>query len=113
MKQFNPRRDREDGPEAKIVKAVIKRLELLGWYVKILHMNVFTSGMPDLYITHKKYGSRLVEIKNRQNYRFTAAQLECFEQLEAHGSGVWVLSGHDDEEIAKLFKPSNWYRYLL
>ena len=101
------------GPEAKIQEAVLKKLRYLGWYVVIMHGNIHTHGFPDLFACHSRYGTRLIEIKNRDNYSFTASQLDKFPKLCANGAGVWILTGDSDEEYNKLFKPPNWAFYLL
>lgn len=107
------KKTKRTGPEAKIVERIIKKLTLLGWYVIVIHGNIFTNGFPDLFACHSKYGIRLIEVKNPKNYSFTAAQLEKFPKLAANGAGVWVLTGDSDEEIEKLFRPHNWYLYLI
>lgn len=109
-KEFKPK---YEGAESKIREALIKKLTSLGWMVIIIHGNLHTFGFPDLFCTHMKYGIRLVEIKNPIAYAFTAAQLETFPKLMAHGAGVWILTSDSDEEIGKLFKPANWYIYLM
>jgi len=109
MKPFNTRMKR---PEEKIQDAIRDKLHLLGWFTIKLHGNQFQSGMPDLYATHSRYGCRLIEVKNPTGYHFTAAQLEVFPKLVAHGSPVWVLISDQDDEIKKLFGPANWHLYL-
>src|SRR5215831_2375487 len=112
MDKFSPRKTKRDGPEAAIQERVIKKLTLLGWYVVVLHGNIYQFGMPDLFCTHVKYGIRLVEIKNPKNYSFTGGQLSVFHKLVANGCGVWILIDDTDEEVAKLFKAPNYWHYL-
>ncbi len=109
---FSIRRTKKDGPEAKIVERIKNKLTLLNWFVIIMHGNVFQSGFPDLFCTHKDYGIRLVEVKNPENYCFTGAQLEVFPRLMAHGTGVWILTDDSDSEINKLFSAPNWWTFL-
>ena len=109
---FNIRRTKRDGPEAEIVERIKNKLTLLNWFVVVLHGNLYQFGMPDLFCTHKNYGIRLVEVKNPKNYGFTAAQLEVFPKLMAHGANVYVLVDDSDAEINKLMGPGNWWTYL-
>lgn len=100
------------GPERKIQDAIIAKLTLDGWFVMETHGNMFQQGFPDLYACSRRYGSRWIEVKNPTAYKFTPAQLRTFPRLQAEGIGVWVLVSDADSEIAKLFKPANWYCYL-
>lgn len=100
------------GPEAIIQLAIIKALTLRGWFVMVTHGNMYQSGFPDLYATHRHYGGKWIEVKNKEAYRFQPSQMETFPKLVANGSGVWVLVSADDEEIKKLLKPCNWHHYI-
>ena len=100
------------GPEAKIQDALVKFLREREWFVKVIHGSTFQTGMPDLYIAKKKYGSRWVEVKNPKAYRFTAAQLETFPRMAAEGIGIWILTAATEEEYKKLFNYPNWHQYL-
>lgn len=108
---MNPKKYREK-PEAKIQAALVRKLTLLGWYVKQTHGNMYQSGFPDLYICHSRYGTRWVDAKNPGHYSFTPAQLETWPKMCANGAGVWILISDDDSEIQKLFGPANWHTYL-
>jgi hypothetical protein len=114
MDAFKPKRFGSAGPEAKIQDAVRDFLTLKGWLVIRIPGNKFLSGMPDLFATHYRYGSRLIEIKlpEMQGSKFTPAQMEMFPKLCANGSGVWILTGATDAEYDKLFKKYNWWQYL-
>lgn len=101
------------GPERIIQDALIMFLQARGWFVKETHGNMFQSGIPDLFCTHRKYGHRWVEVKQREGYCFTPAQLEYFPLFEANGSHIWILCAATEDEYQKLFKPSNWYQYLV
>lgn len=98
--------------EEKIVRRVINKLKLHDWYTVILHGNIHTNGMPDIFACHFNYGIRLIEIKDPNSYSFTGAQLEKFPKLCANGAGVWILTSDSQEEYNKLFKPPNWVYYL-
>lgn len=111
MDNFTPKRHKR-GPERKIQDAVIKMLRGYGWYVMETHGNMFQSGFPDLYATHSQYRMRWVEIKNPIKFQFTAAQLECFPKLSAHGTPIWILTAATKTEYDKLFKSENWWQFL-
>lgn len=103
------------GPEFHIRAAVIKMLHLKGWYVKIVHSSEYSSGFPDLYATHKKYGPRWIETKlpNMEGSRFTAAQMETFPKMSANGSPIWILVAATENEYKKLFAPENFMEYMI
>ncbi len=96
------------GPEAIIRDRIIKKLEGLGWFVKITHGNMYQSGFPDLFCSHRERGIRLIEVKNPVSFSFTPAQQQDFPKFKASGVGIWILFDSTDEEIAKLAKPANW-----
>ena len=100
------------GPEAKIQAAIVKALTLRGWFVLETHGNMYQMGLPDLFATHRSYGGRWIEVKNKESYRFTPAQLETFPKMVANGTPVWVLVGDDQSELDKLHKICNWAFYL-
>ncbi len=112
MLPFNPKHNKQDGPEGKIQDAFMIRLRGKEWVVKSTHGNILQYGFPDLYAAHRCYGPRWIEIKNPLNYSFTKAQLDFFPQLMAAGVGVWVVVADTEEEYRKLFKPANWMYYL-
>jgi len=99
-------------PETRIQKAIIKFLRAREWCVKETHGNMYQSGFPDLYACHLRYGSRWIEIKQSTGYKFTPAQLETFPEWASKGVGVWIMTGANEEEYKKLFKPANWNWYL-
>lgn len=114
MERFRPKHYGRSGPEAKIQAKVIDMLHIRGWFVMVTHGNMYQSGFPDLFACHSRYGQRWVEVKlpEMKGSKFTPAQLENFPKLCANGSGVWVLTGDDDNEYDKLFKPYNWWLYM-
>lgn len=101
------------GPESIIQDALIDFLTLKGWYCKSTHGNIYQFGFPDLYACHKRYGSRWIEVKYLEGYRFTPAQLDVFPQFSAHGVGVWILVAATEYEYQKLFLPPNWHTFMM
>lgn len=111
---MNPKKFKKgQGPEAQIQEALIKFLTLKGWLVMSTHGNLFQMGFPDLYAASKRYGTRWIEVKNPVAFSFTPAQLEYFPKLVAAGVGVWILTAATESEYEKLFKPCNWYQFLI
>ena len=112
MQPFKARNKK--GPERIIQEAIENMLRCRGWYVMRTHGNMYQSGFPDNYATHRKYGPRWIEVKipNRKGTVFTPAQLDNFPKMCAFGSPIWVLVGATDLEYKKLFKPFNWFMYL-
>ncbi len=104
--------DRQQGPEAKIQAAIIKMLRERGWFVKPTHGNMYQHGLPDLYIAKRRYGSRWVEVKNLESFKFTPAQWEDFPRMIAEGVGIWVLVAATEEEYQKLFQKPNLWIYM-
>jgi len=112
MKITKPIRNYKRGPEAKIQEAIIKMLRERGWFVKVLHGNMYQTGMPDLYAINKKYGRRFIEVKNPEAFSFTPAQWIDFPQMIAHGERIWVLVAATEEEYQKLFDKPNLWVYM-
>lgn len=99
-------------PETLLQNEIIKLLRNKEWYVRQTHGNMFSSGWPDLYAAHLRYGTRWIEVKMPENYAFTAAQLDDFPEFAAKGVGIWIIQRATDEEYSKLFKPPNWHMHL-
>lgn len=99
-------------PETVLQDKIIYKLKGLDWFVKATHGSALTDGWPDLFCCHSKYGARWIEVKVKERYSFTSAQLQWFPKFCAHGSGIWVLTSDSDEEYNKLFKPPNWHYFL-
>ncbi len=112
MDAFKARGNRQTGPEAKIQNEIITALRSGEWLVIVTHGNEFQMGLPDLYCAHARFGTRWIEVKNRLAYRFTAAQNKTFPELQAKGVGIWVLCSAEPAELALLFQPPNWWKYL-
>lgn len=105
-------RNHAKGPEALIQDALIAYLKQRDWFVKVLHGNMYQSGLPDLYAVKRRYGQRFIEVKNPKKFKFTSAQWEDFPRLVAEGVGIWVLTAATDEEYEKLFQPPNLWVYM-
>lgn len=103
------------GPEARLQKEIKAFLEARGWFVKSLHGGSYQAGFPDLYITHKNYGGKWVEIKlpNMEGSKWTKAQIEVFPKLADNGTPIWVMTGATEFEYRKLSGPENWLEYFL
>ena len=99
-------------PEGIIQSDIIKMLKLKDWYTINMHGNEYQMGVPDLYCCHKRHGTRWIEVKRKEKYRFTPAQIDVFPELAAKGVGIWILTGATEHEYSKLFKPANWYMFL-
>lgn len=98
--------------EKQIEVKLMKRLEYYGWFVKKLHGNTFQSGMPDLFVSRKDLGIRLIEIKKPGSWSFTNSQKSTFPLLMASGAPVYLLFGYSDEDIILLSSPPNLVNYL-
>jgi hypothetical protein len=73
--------------------------------------NVYQTGIPDLFIAHKKYGTRFLDIKNPVSYNFTGAQRLKWPLWDSFGIGIWIITAATEEEYQKLFLPPNWREY--
>lgn len=106
-----PRIRKKHGPEFSIQNDVVKFLKDRGWYVERLIGNALQVGIPDLYVYHKKYGERWVDIKNPASYEYTKAQKWKWPKWHEAGIGVWIMVAATQEEYDKLFQPPNWKAY--
>lgn len=102
------------GPEAIIQEAIVRKLRQLEWLVMITHGSIYQAGFPDLYCAHSKYGARWIDVKDpaRRGDIFTPAQHISFPKLYAHGIGVWILTSDNDDQIALLHKPCNFWHFF-
>lgn len=112
MDPYNPKNHRE-GPEAKIQREIIKFLRERGWFVKVMHGNMYQSGFPDLYAIKKIYGRRLIEVKYAKKFKFTPAQWCDFPRMVSEGERIWVLTAATEKEYKKLFDPPNLWVYMI
>jgi hypothetical protein len=99
------------GPEWYIQRDVIQFLKARGWNVEHTHGNLFQTGFPDLYVAHKKWGTRWIDCKQPKKYSFTRDQRRKWPVWEAYGIGIWILTAATQAEYDKLFKPPNWRGY--
>lgn len=99
------------GPEAKIQAKLRDYLESRGWQVEVMHGNAYQSGIPDLYLFHPKYKERWVDCKVEGKYEFTKAQRIKWPQWESKGIGIWILTGADQDQYDRLFRPPNMRDY--
>lgn len=112
MDPFKAEKTKRNGPERIIQNALVKMFKLKDWGVKETHGNIYQFGFPDLYVFHKSYGTRWVEVKNPLAYSFTPAQLETFHEFASKGVGIWILTAASEAEYQKLFRPANWIFFL-
>jgi hypothetical protein len=73
--------------------------------------NAFQMGIPDLYVYHKQYGERWIDIKNPASYNYTKSQKWKWPLWEAAGIGIWIIVAATEEEYDKLSKPPNMRNY--
>jgi hypothetical protein len=99
------------GPEAIIQKNFIVYLRERGWEVERMIGNELQKGIPDIYVMHPEYGDRWIDLKNPSDYEFTTAQIIKWPKWEAHGKGIWIITGWSDDDYAKLFQPPNMRDY--
>jgi hypothetical protein len=107
-----PKIRKAHGPEYRIQREVVKFLRLYGWHVERLVGMEWQSGLPDLFICHKDYGLRFLEIKQEDHYRFTKAQKSKFPVLMDNGVGIWIMTEATEEQYQRLFKCPNLWDYL-
>ena len=99
------------GPEWYIQQGLIEYLTIRDWCVEVTNGNVYQVGFPDLFLAHKKYGTRWVDCKNPDMYTFTPAQKIKWPLWDSFGVGIWILTAATKTEYDKLFAPPNWRDY--
>ena len=99
-------------PESILQGKIIDMLKVYDWHIKETHGNLYQSGFPDLYIYHPTDGTRWVEVKVPNKYKFTSAQLTTFPDMSACNVGIWILTAATTLEYDKLYGPANWHMYL-
>ena len=107
MKKIRPKH----GPEWRIQRDFIRFLRARSWWIERTHGNMFQCGFPDLYVTHKKFGQRWIDVKNPVSYRYTKAQCQKWPVWHEYGIGIWIIVAATVGEYDKLFKPPNWRDY--
>lgn len=100
------------GLEWHIQRDLTVYLKVRGWHVERMIGNAYQTGIPDLYVAHLKWGTRWIDVKRPDStYSFTKAQKLKWPVWESFGIGIWILTGADQENYDKLFKPPNWRDY--
>lgn len=112
--EFRRPRSRGTQPETKVRDAIRRKLEYHGWFVKVIHGSKFQHGLPDLFVSHVRYGQKWVEVKvpGRINLQFGGVsdhQRKCFKQMEIHGVPIYILTGADETHL--LAGKPNWRSY--
>ncbi len=97
--------------EFRLQHELIAYLEVRDWLVERMIGNAFQKGIPDLYIHHRKWGARWIDVKVEGKYSFTRDQKRKWPIWEQHGVGIWILTGADQANYDKLFRPPNWRDY--
>ena len=100
------------GKEYFIQRDLIAYLKVRGWLVERIVGLAWQYGLPDLFIAHKKWGQRWVDVKVERKYSFTKAQKIKWPLWELHNIGIWILTGADQANYDKLFSPPNWRQYV-
>lgn len=95
------------GPEWHIQQKIKKYLEDRGWNVTIITASLYLKGMPDLYITHRYYRGKWVEVKQGNNWKFTKEQKIKFPELLGKGTPIWIMFGADEQNYNLLHKECN------
>ena len=81
------------GPEWYIQQHLIGFLKARGWHVEHTHGNLYQTGFPDLYVAHKKWGTRWIDCKQPNRYclhKSAAAEMASVgtgwhRHLDSHG----------------------------
>jgi len=95
-------------PEALLQARLVTFLEERGWHVEVMHGNAFQKGIPDLYMFHKTFGHRWVDVKLPSGSVLTKAQCQKWPKWEAAGIDIWIMKADNIEEYLLLFGPANW-----
>jgi len=105
-------RQPKHGPEWFVQRDLITFLKCREWHVERVIGNALQMGLPDLYVAHKRWGTRWIDCKRADSkYSFTKAQKRKWPVLDAFGVGIWILTAATQTEYDKLFKPANWRDY--
>lgn len=96
-------------PETKIVNKLTSRFKAAGCYVKKLHGNAFQSGLPDLLVISKQWGTIFVEVKTPRG-KLSPRQINEFAKMSRVGAKIFVINNADNWDIVKTKKP-NWAAY--
>jgi len=104
-------RQAKHGPEWYIQKDLMEFLKDRNWLVERMIGNAYQYGIPDLWVHHKKFGGRWIDVKNPTRYSFTKEQRHKWPLWEKFGCGIWILTAATQDEYDKLFAPPNWRDY--
>lgn len=97
--------------EKRIQDEIIEYLKTRSWLVERMIGNAFQVGIPDLFVWHREWGFRWIDVKVEGKYSFTKAQKIKWPLWESYDLGVWILTGADEENYRKLFAPPNWREF--
>lgn len=104
-------RIRKHGREWHIQEDLKTFLRARQWHVERMIGNAFQMGIPDLYVFHRKYGERWIDVKVPGKYTFTREQKIKWPVWDSFNRGIWILTAATQTEYDKLFGPPNWRDY--
>lgn len=117
---MDPKPAKRPPPEHGIRTKLVELMERRGWYVKIIHGNAYTNGLPDIFAAHIAYGMRWIEVKHADSYHFTDGQKREFPKMCAKNVGIWIVALKNDPTDAQVAYeyenvvvngPPNWTKY--
>ena len=91
-----------------------------GWLVTKTHGNEFQKGLPDLRISHPKFGGgKWVELKvidftpkGTPQVKLTRAQKDLWPKWIAHGEKIWVVAAPDLRGLRNKKLREQWYNRI-
>lgn len=101
------------GPEFYIQNKWVDFLTNKQWHVERMVGNAFQTGIPDLYLGHKKYGTRWVDVKVYGRYSFTKAQRRKWPVWEKYNIGIWIIGAKSSAECTKEHMTEEYERILI
>lgn len=97
--------------ENKILRPrVLKNLQDNDWHTEIVSGTLYNVGFPDLYLIHRQFGTRWLELKIHP-VKFQRSQIERFTLWTKYGVGIWVVT-NAVQVPSILFKKPNWAMFL-
>lgn len=96
--------------EKDIEREVRRQLVKLGWNVEKTHGSLYMKGWPDLFLAHRVYGCRWVEMKRPGDGALTPSQVALFTRWRRYGIAIYILTKVEDIKLLK--GPGNWYIWL-
>ncbi len=107
-----PKKYRRNNEETRIRDKLIRPgLEGLGWLVEVMHCSQYQKGVPDLYLSHPKHGTRWVDVKVAGKYEFTKAQRDKWPRWRKYGTGVWIMTDWNSVQYELLFDTPNFIKF--